>query len=77
MQSRFFFSYFLHNDGSSLDIMSQCVIMVLISNGISDIGEQSLLFEMFKAFDYFVSSHKSCIFSLNRPILLCECTTCS
>ena len=37
--------------------------------------EQSLLFEMFKTFDYFESSHKSDFFPPIRPIFLHGCAT--
>ena len=39
--------------------------------------EQSLFFNLLKAFDLFQSSHKSDIFYLKRPIFLHACATCS
>ena len=52
--------------------------MVLILEGNSEIGkhgkEQSLLFDMLKAFK---SSLKSDMFPLQKPIFFHDCATCS
>ena len=40
-------------------------------------GEQSLLFDLCKAFDQKESSHKSYIFSPKSPIFLHACAACS
>ena len=36
-----------------------------------------MLTDLFKAFDYIKSSHKSDFFSPKMPIALCTCATCS
>ena len=51
--------------------------MVIILHDVSEIGAQSLSYNMFKAFYRIENSNKSDIFSLKRPIFLHACATYS
>ena len=53
--------------------------MVLMVDGISEIGAhvRSNICSLFKAFDYFESSHKSDYLYPKRPVFLHACATCS
>ena len=51
--------------------------MVHMLDGNSKVDAQSLLFDLFKAFDLSERSHNLDFFSAKRPIILHVCATCS